>query len=169
MSELTHEDVRKILQIIDEIGDRDIHLEIGDLKLHVTRDGHALGEATPQEQAGPASPPPARSAAPAPAPAPVADQASPAPQPDGAWQVPEGVVAVRAPSIGTFYRASSPGAKPFVEVGSRVAPDDIVCVFDVMKLFSSLSAGVAGTVTAILVENQTVVQQDQPLILIKPD
>ncbi len=78
-------------------------------------------------------------------------------------------MAVRAPTVGTFYRASSPGAKPFVEVGDHVEPDDIVCVFDVMKLFSSMKAGVGGTVTAILVENQALVQQDQPLLLIKPD
>ena len=78
-------------------------------------------------------------------------------------------MAVRAPTVGTFYRASSPGAKPLVEVGDHVKPDDIVCVFDVMKLFSSMNAGVAGTVIAILVENEALVQQDQPLILIKPD
>ena len=74
-----------------------------------------------------------------------------------------------APTIGTFFRASSPGAKPFVEVGDHVEPDDIVCVFDVMKLFTSLTAGVAGNVIAILVANETLVEQDQPLILIKPD
>ncbi|HSQ02791.1 MAG TPA: biotin/lipoyl-containing protein, partial [Burkholderiales bacterium] len=84
-------------------------------------------------------------------------------------EVPEGLVAVRAPSVGTFYRAASPGAKPFVEVGSHVGAEDIVCVFDVMKLFSSLKAGVAGTVNRILVENQALVQQDEPLILIAPD
>ena len=71
--------------------------------------------------------------------------------------------------MGTFYRAGSPGARPYVETGDRVRPDDTVCVFEVMKLFSSLNAGVAGVVAAILVANESLVQQDQPLILIKPD
>jgi len=158
MSELTHEDVRRILQIIDEIGDRDIHLELGDLKLHVTRDGRPGHE-----------PFRAPEAASEPAPAPSREAAAPTLERKEQWEVPEGIVAVRAPSVGTFYRAASPGAKPFVEVGSHVDADDIVCVFDVMKLFSSLKAGVAGTVSQILVENQALVHQDQPLILIKPD
>jgi len=76
---------------------------------------------------------------------------------------------VRAPTIGTFYRAASPGAQPFVKVGDRVGSEDTVCMFEVMKLFSSLKAGVAGAVAAILVENESLVEQDQPLILIKPD
>ncbi len=162
MPELTHEDVQRILQIIDEMGDRDVHLEFGDLKLHVTRDGGSsnrdveIGEAA---HAKPASAEPVRSAE-----RPVAQ-----PKPQAPAEVPEGYVAIRAPTVGTFYRASSPGAKPLVEVGDHVKPDDIVCVFDVMKLFSSMNAGVAGTVTAILAENEALVQQDQPLILIKPD
>ena len=76
---------------------------------------------------------------------------------------------MRAPTTGTFYRAGSPGARPYVEIGDRVGPDDTVCVFEVMKLFSSLNAGVAGVVTAILVANESLVEQDQPLIVIRPD
>lgn len=157
MAELTHDDVQRILQIIDGMGDRDVHLEFGDLKLHVTRDGAPYNRDVRPAEASPAEP--ARSVA----------SAVRAPEPPAPSEVPAGYVAVRAPTVGTFYRASSPGAKPFVEVGDHVKPDDIVCVFDVMKLFSSMNAGVAGTITAILVENQALVQQDQPLILIKPD
>lgn len=157
MPELTHEDVQRILQIIDGMGERDIHLEFGDLKLHVTRDGGSYNRDAREAEARPAEP--ARSV----------KSAVPEPEPHAPSEVPEGYVAIRAPTVGTFYRASSPGAKPFVEVGDHIKPDDIVCVFDVMKLFSSINAGVAGTVTAILVENQALVQQDQPLILIKPD
>lgn len=70
--------------------------------------------------------------------------------------------------MGTFYRASSPGAKPHTEVGDHVEPDDTVGVFEVMKLFSTLKAGVAGTVTAIPVANESMVEQDQVLVIIKP-
>lgn len=160
MSELTHDDVQKILKIIDEMGDRDIHLEIGDLKLHVTC-SNAPADAVPSSFA--ASPAAEK------APAPASEVAATPRKPQPKIEVPAGQVAVRAPTIGTFYRASSPGEKPYAEVGDHVGADDTVCVFDVMKLFSSLRAGVAGTVTAILVENEALVEQDQPLILIKPD
>lgn len=158
MSELTHEDVRRILQIIDELGDRDMDLEFGDLKLRVTRNGHPRRGVpdTPHQTSMPAA-------------RPAPESAPPASKRAEQWEVPERLAAVRAPTVGTFYRAASPGAKPFVEVGSHVGAEDIVCVFDVMKLFSSLKAGVAGTVSEILVENQALVQQDQPLILIEPD
>ena len=167
MSELTHDDVQTILRIIDEMGDRDISIEIGELKLQVTRGTDRLP--APAAPRAPEPPPTSARQMPAaaetrPAPTPAQQAAS---KPKAV--VPAGHVAVTAPTSGTFYRAPSPTAKPFTEVGNHVAADDIVCVFDVMKLFTSLRAGVAGTVTAILVENQAVVEQDQPLIVIKPD
>jgi acetyl-CoA carboxylase biotin carboxyl carrier protein len=154
VSELTHDDVQRIIQIIDEMGDRDVHLEIGELKLHVTR-----GATSSQVAAAPPAPAVPQ---PAPAAAPVKPTSAPA------VEVPPGHVAIRAPTMGTFYRASSPGAKPHAEIGDRVQPDDTVGVFEVMKLFSTLKAGVAGTVTAIPVANEAMVEQDQVLIIIKP-
>ncbi|MEK7876357.1 MAG: biotin/lipoyl-containing protein [Pseudomonadota bacterium] len=158
MSELTHDDVQQILKIIDEMGDRDIHLEIGELKLHVSRGGSA-----PATETAPSpNPEPARS--PAQAAAPIAPAT-----PNAAFEVPPGHVAVRAPTMGTFYRAATPGAKPYAEIGDHVGSEDAVCVFEVMKLFSTLKAGVAGTVTAIPLANETLVEPHQPLIVIKPD
>jgi len=157
VAELTQEDVQSILKIIDEMGDRDIHLEIGDLKLHVTR-GRDAANTVPLPSA----------LAPTAAPARPGETAPPAPR-RASSEVPAGHVAVRAPTMGTFYRAASPGARPFVEVGDPVGPADTVCMFEVMKLFSSLKAGVAGAVVAILVANESLVDQDQPLVLIKPD
>jgi acetyl-CoA carboxylase biotin carboxyl carrier protein len=164
MADLTHEDVQKILRIIDEMGERDVHLEFGDLKLHVSRSGN-VAPAAPAPPAAPAISPHAQSAsAPAPVPA-AAAPASAAANPI----IPPDHVAIRAPTMGTFYRASSPGAKPHAEVGDHVAPDDTVGVFEVMKLFSTLKAGVAGTVTAIPASNEAMVQQDQVLVVIRPD
>lgn len=154
MSELTHEDVQAILKIINEMGDRDVHLDIGELKVQVTRGGQGVSAAPEQRLSPPALP------ASAAAPPPVAAKAT---------EVPSGQVAIRAPTSGMFYRAGSPGAPPYVEVGARVAPDDIVCVFEVMKLFTSLRAGVAGVVSSILAANESLVEQDQLLILIAPD
>ena len=154
MSELTHDDVQRILRIIDEMGDRDVHLEIGELKLHVTR-----GAGSSEFTAAPKTSADAK---------PIQAATASEPPPSAPIEVPIGHVAIRAPTMGTFYRASSPGAKPHAEVGDRVQPDDTVGVFEVMKLFSTLKAGVAGTITAIPVSNEAMVQQDQVLVIIKP-
>ncbi len=155
MSELTHDDVQRIIKIIDEMGDRDVHLEFGELKLHVTR-----GAAAAPTAGAPHAP-----AVPKPPPAPAPTKPAPVPTVD----VPPGHVAIRAPTMGTFYRASSPGAKPHAEIGDRVQPDDTVGVFEVMKLFSTLNAGVAGTIIGIPVSNEAMVEPDQVLIIIKPE
>lgn len=158
MSELTHEDVKKILQILDEMDDREVHLEIGELKLHVSPRGAVKSGTAAQDKPDTA----------------VADGSTAPPQPRPAeskavFDAPPGQVAVRAPTIGTFYRASSPGAPPFAQVGQHVGANDTVCMFEVMKLFSSLPAGTDGTIAAILVENEAQVEQNQVLILIAPD
>lgn len=70
--------------------------------------------------------------------------------------------------LGTFYRAPSPGAPPFIEIGSDVRADTTVCLIEVMKLFNTLKAGVEGRVSHILVENAAMVEYDQALIVIEP-
>jgi acetyl-CoA carboxylase biotin carboxyl carrier protein len=77
-----------------------------------------------------------------------------------------GEVAVRAPMLGTFYRAATPGAPAFVEIGQRVKADEVVCLIEVMKLFNSIKAGVDGVVTKILADNSRLVEFDQPLIVV---
>lgn len=71
--------------------------------------------------------------------------------------------------VGTFYRAAAPGAAPFVEVGSRVQPDTVVGIIEVMKLMNSLAAGAAGTVQRILVSDSQPVGFGDVLIVIDPD
>ena len=60
---------------------------------------------------------------------------------------------IAAPMIGTFYRAEAPGAAPFVDVGTRVEPDTVVCIIEVMKMMNAVPAGVAGTVVEVCAEN----------------
>ena len=82
--------------------------------------------------------------------------------------VPDHWIAVRAPNLGTFYRAPKPGAAPYVSVGQAIGADTEVCLIEVMKLFTSVLAGVAGTVRKVLVEDAELVEYDQPLFLIEP-
>lgn len=82
--------------------------------------------------------------------------------------VPDHWIAVRAPNLGTFYRAPKPGGAPYVSVGQAISADTEVCLIEVMKLFTSVPAGVAGTVRKVLVEDAELVEYDQPLFLIEP-
>ena len=151
--DLSHSDVQSILRIIDSAEHLDeIELVYGGFRLHVVRNGAGNSR-------------PARIAAEAPAATAVPASAAPAAE----VAVPDGMVAIRAPMLGTFYRASAPGEKPFIEEGQRVRADDTVCLIEVMKLFNSLRAGADGKVAKILVSNGGFVEYNQPLILIAPD
>ena len=79
----------------------------------------------------------------------------------------EGVMVVRSPMKGTFYRAPAPGEPPFCNVGDRVGPDDTVCLVEIMKLFNSISAGISGTVEQYFVENAEPVDLNQPIVSIR--
>ena len=169
---LSSDDVERILRIVDESGYDEIRLEHGDLKLHIRR--NATGASSPL-------PDPAQAFVPPPLPANAEPTASAAMSPPAPTSAPaskggaagkdpslEGLIPLRAPMLGTFYRSPSPGAPPFVDEGQAVGADDTVCLIEVMKLFNSLKAGVDGTVTRILVENGAMVEFDQPLLLIDP-
>ena len=70
--------------------------------------------------------------------------------------------------LGTFYRASAPGRTPFVEVGSPVEPDTVVCLIEVMKMMNSIKAGVAGTVVEVCAGNAELVEYGEPLFRVDP-
>ena len=166
---LTHDDVRKILAILDALDYEEARLEFGDLKLELRRHGNTSeGQrtrppSTPNDGPLPPQAPKTAETVPVTPAAPVPSRTS------REAAMPDGVVAVIAPMLGTCYRAPSPGAKPFAEIGDKVRPDDTVCLVEVMKLFNSLKAGVAGTVEEVLFENATLVEYGQPLILIRKE
>jgi acetyl-CoA carboxylase biotin carboxyl carrier protein len=80
----------------------------------------------------------------------------------------DGLVAIRAPNLGTFYRAPKPGAPPYVEVGQTINEDTEICLIEVMKLFAPVAAGVRGVVREVLVKDGQMVEFDAPLMLIEP-
>ncbi len=166
MPGLTYQDVLQILRLIDAAPGSSLDIEFEGTKLAVERWTGTAGP-PPAETvvtARPSSPPATPDLAASPvAPAPVA----PAPARPDADDFPD-AVAVRPPMTGTFYAASSPGAPPFVSVGDTVKEGDQVGIVEVMKLFTTISAPVDGTVRAILVGNQELVEKDATLMLIEP-
>jgi acetyl-CoA carboxylase biotin carboxyl carrier protein len=136
---LSDEDVREILRIIDESDLTELQIQTDGFALHVVKGERGLAAPTPA----------------APSPKPTAP-APPAAEIDG-------FATITAPMLGTFYRAEAPGKPPFVEVGQRVEPDTIVCIIEVMKMMNSVTAGVAGTIAAVVPDNAELVEYGQPL------
>ena len=77
-------------------------------------------------------------------------------------------VVITSPMVGTFYRASSPEAAPFVKVGDRIGPESTVCIIEAMKVFNEIPSGVSGQVVAVLVENGAPIEFGQPLVKVDP-
>jgi len=158
--ELSEDDVLHILKLIDESKFDYFQLEVGELKITVSKgDPIPLGNSA-QPVAISATP----AAAPQPAPAPVAAAAA-APK---AAAIPAGHLAVTAPILGTFYVAPEPGAPPFVTVGQQVTEDTTCGLIEVMKVFNSVRAGVKGTIVEVVAANGTFVEFGQTLIIVKP-
>ena len=74
---------------------------------------------------------------------------------------------VKSPMVGTFYRASSPGAKPFAEIGQAIKEGETICIVEAMKILNEIEADKTGTITQILVENGQAVEYGQPLFIIE--
>ncbi len=164
--DLTEDEVREILRLVEESKFDFLQINTGELNISIAKGGQAPQPWNPPAApAAPAAPPqaaiPATPAAPAPA-APAAAAAPVAPRTYG-----PGIVPVEAPMVGTFYAASDPESPSFVEVGAEVTPDTTVGLIEVMKVFTAIRAGVAGTIDEILVENAQPIARGQHLFTIK--
>lgn len=162
MSTPTPRDVEALMELFERSDWKELDLRMDGFELYLSKDParRRSGHAAPAVVAGPASAAVAVAAAPA---VPVAAAA-----PAAAASVPAHWVAVKAPNLGTFYRAPKPGAAPYVEIGQTVTADTEVCLIEVMKLFTSVRAGVAGTVRSVVVQDAEMVEHDQVLLYIEP-
>jgi acetyl-CoA carboxylase biotin carboxyl carrier protein len=159
-TELSEDDVLQILKLIDESHFDYFQLEVGDLKITVSK-GEPIPVAAPQVSAAPMAAPAA-----APSPKPVAAAAAPqAPKPAA---IPQGMVPIIAPLLGTFYVAPEPGAPPFVKVGQAITEDTTVGLIEVMKVFNSVRAAVNGTIVDVVAQNGQFVEFGQTLFIVKP-
>jgi acetyl-CoA carboxylase biotin carboxyl carrier protein len=158
---LTHSDVRKLLDLLDRAESLEsLDIQLGDFVLRARKPGSAapLPMADLQPAAGTAAAATAKPAAAAPATAPAAS---------AYVEVPAGMIAIRSPMLGTFYRTPAPDQPPFVQEGGTVARDDTVCLVEVMKLFNTVKTPIAGRVHHILAEHGKLVEHDQILMLIE--
>lgn len=163
--QLRPEDITEILRIFAKSDLEDLYLDVEGTRLDLSKSagtrrvaGAAVAQPAPGAQtvadvpADPAS---------SEAPAPTSEQ-----EPPGGTSDP-GLHELRSPVLGVFYRRPAPGQPPFVEVGTEVGADDPVCVVDVMKMFTKVSAGVAGRIAEIRAEDGDLVEHGQVLMRIE--
>jgi acetyl-CoA carboxylase biotin carboxyl carrier protein len=147
--------VKKLIELLEESGVAEIEIHEGEESVRISR--YAANAPVAAQAAAPL---PAAAAATAPAVAEtVSEQAAEKPLPAGHT--------VDSPMVGTFYRASSPGAKPFVELGQLVSEGDTLCIIEAMKMLNQIEADRAGTIAAILVDNAEPVEYGQALFVIE--
>ncbi|MEJ2691868.1 MAG: acetyl-CoA carboxylase biotin carboxyl carrier protein [Candidatus Thiodiazotropha sp.] len=146
--------VKKLIELLEESDVAEIEIHEGEESVRISRNSNAAAA-----MAMPAM----VQQAPMAAPAPVAPTSAPAEE-----DTPEIVGhALRSPMVGTFYRAPSPGSKPFVEVGQQVSAGDTLCIIEAMKILNQIESDKSGTVKQILVENGEPVEYNEPLFIIE--
>ncbi len=150
-------DLRKLKTLIDLVSESNVsELEITEAEGKV-RIVKSEGKVVQQYVAAPM--PAVAPAAAAPVTAPVAELPAPVAALSGH--------VVKSPMVGTFYRASSPGAKPFVDIGTEVKEGDTICIIEAMKILNEIEADKSGKITRILGENGEAVEYGQPLFVIE--
>ena len=150
-------DIKAIIDLMKKNSLSEFELEKQDFKIKLKRGGGGTFVAGPIEDA------PVTYALPPASVTPVASQPGPATQ-----QAANGGLEIKSPMIGTFYRAPSPESEEYVQVGSEVNPDTVVCLIEAMKVMNEIKAEVRGVITHILVDNAKPVEFGQPLFKIRP-
>ncbi len=145
-------DIKAIIDLMKKNSITEFELEEKDSKLRLKRGVNGMSPVASDD------PPAATAAVPMPMPIPVA-----------APMVNTGEVDVKSPMIGTFYRSPSPEAAAYVEIGSEVNVDTVVCIIEAMKVMNEIKAEVKGIVTQILVENGKPIEFGQPLFKVRPN
>jgi acetyl-CoA carboxylase biotin carboxyl carrier protein len=151
-------DIKAIIDLMKKNSITEFELEEKDSKLRLKRGINGGGPAVQSDEAAPMIP---MSSA-----APMLSSASPLPLAPAANT---GEIDVKSPMIGTFYRSPSPESSAYVEIGSEVSPDTVVCIIEAMKVMNEIKSEVKGIITQTLVENGKPVEFGQPLFKVRPN
>ena len=154
---MTLAQIQDLIKFVSKSGVSEVEIEQKDFKITI-KTASSRKEVQVITQAAPAAAAPAPVAA---APAPVT---APAPAP----AVESKYITIKAPMIGTFYRAAGPGKPIFVNVGDEVKPGKTICIIEAMKLFNEIESEVSGKIVKVLVDDAKPVEYDQPLFLVDP-
>ena len=161
---MTLDEIRELINLVTETGVAELEVQRGEDRVRIRR-------AFPVNSQEIVIPVQAAASAPLPSPAasghpPVASAAAPAPGQDVLSD--PSLLIVKSPIVGTFYEAASPGAPPFVRVGDRVQPGQVLCIIESMKLMNEIEAETAGVIMSKLITNAQPVEYGEGLFAIRP-
>lgn len=152
-------DIKAIIDLMRKNAVSELELEKPDFKIRLKRVANGGGVTVYQDEI-----PTTLGYAPALVPSQIAGSQAPVPT---ALPVSD-EIEIKSPMVGTFYRAPTPEAGPYVEVGTELTPDSVVCIIEAMKVMNEIKSELSGVVTQVLVENSKPVEYGQPLFKIKP-
>jgi len=160
---MNKKEIEDLIKFVSKSGVSEVSLELKDVKITIKNAQRVIEHVV--AHSAPAMAPVAHAPSAAPAAAPVQPRNdSPAPASNDESKY----VTVKAPMIGTFYRASSPDKPNFVNVGDEIKEGKVICIIEAMKLFNEIESEVTGRIVKVLVENSSPVEYDQPLFLVDP-
>lgn len=162
------QDIAALVELFNQSQWDELHVELDGLHLFLSTNPEArLTTAAAAERASSPLLEAKLVSAPAPAAAPAKAEAPAKSEEPATGEVPSNWVAITAPNLGTFYRAPKPGAAPFVEPGQKVDVETEICLLEVMKLFTTVKAGVSGTIRRVCVKDAEMVEHGQTLFYVE--
>jgi len=147
--------IRKLVEIVEQSNIGEIEISRFGTRIRISKNGSRVVQSTPVQVVEKEAPPPVK-------------------EPESKVEEkkeekrPSNLVSIKAPLVGTFYRAPAPDAPPFVEVGDMVKPGQTVCIIEAMKVMNEIKSEVSGRIVEILVKNEEPVEYGQELFLIEP-
>jgi len=167
---MTFKEVQDLLKFISKSEISEVKIKDGEFELVVRNKNYSkIGGSAPMVQAPVVQPvstqaPPAQESPAPSAPAPAAEASKPAEPAESS----AGLLEIKSPIVGTFYRSSAPDKPAFVSVGDSVSEGSVVCIVEAMKLFNEIESEVSGKIVKVLVDDASPVEYDQPLFLVDP-
>jgi len=157
-------EIQNLIKFVSKSGVSEVSMEQGEFKITIKTE-NPIGQMVMQQPTVVAAPAQVVAAAP------VVDQAVEAVSTNDSASKSEensNYITIKSPMIGTFYRRPSPDKDIFVNVGDSIAPGDVICIVEAMKLFNEIESEVSGKIVKILVDDTTPIEYDQPLFLVDP-
>ena len=159
-------ELKELIDFIAGSGLNEVNIETNEFKVNIKRDADqhfVAGNMAPMQTVAPA-----QAAQPAPAPAPAQTTTANKPEVKEESTSNIGLVEIKSPMIGTFYRSANPESPAFVNVGDEIKVGQPVCIIEAMKLFNEIESDISGKIVKVLVDDATPVEYDQPMFLVEP-
>ena len=169
---MTFKEIQELIKLVDKSTLAEVKIKVGEVEVSLRGQHYFDSKKQPSVvyQSAPVQQAPVLSA-PAPSQAPVANTPqiqTDLPAADKPAAPAAGLIEIKSPMVGTFYRSASPDKPPYAQVGDEVKAGSVVCIVEAMKLFNEIESEISGKIVKVLVEDASPVEYDQPLFLVDP-